>query len=194
LVVNRRQTLARNGEPANDYRPTTNDCFRMKDFLQKRLIRPIVQLLTQGITPEKIALSLAFGFMLGIFPVLGTTSLLCLIAAMLFRLNLPAVQLVNVLVNPLWFALLIPFIRLGEWLFGVPPLAMTASQILALSHTNLLHSISVLWLTALRAAAAWLLVGPVGIIVLYLILLPMIRRLARLQLPGTHPSEDLTAS
>jgi len=149
----------------------------MKDFLHKRLIRPIVQLLTQGITPEKIALSLAFGFMLGIFPVLGTTSLLCLLAAMLFRLNLPAVQLVNVLVNPLWFALLIPFIRAGERLFGVPPLAMTASQILALANAGFLHSIGVLWLTALRAAAAWLLVGPLGIVVLYLILVPMVRRL-----------------
>jgi uncharacterized protein (DUF2062 family) len=168
--------------------------FLMKDFLQERLIRPIVQLLTQGITPEKIALSLAFGFMLGIFPVLGTTSLLCLIAAMLFRLNLPAVQLVNVLVNPLWFALLIPFIRAGEWLFGAPPLGLTASQILALSHANLLHSIRILWLTALRAAAAWLLVGPVGIIVLYLILAPMIRRLARFHPPDTNPGEDLNVS
>ena len=152
----------------------------MKDFLQKRLVRPILQLLTQGITPEEIALSLAFGFMLGIFPVLGTTSLLCLIAAMVFRLNLPAVQLVNFLVNPLWFALLIPFIRAGEWLFGAPPLAMTGSQILALAHAGMVHSIKLLWLTALRAAAAWLLVGPVGIVVLYLILVPMIRRLAPL--------------
>ncbi len=150
----------------------------MKDFLQKRLIRPIVQLLIQGITPEKIALSMAFGFMLGIFPVLGTTSLLCLAAALLFRLNLPAIQLVNLVVNPLWFLLLIPFIRLGERLFGAPPLAMTATQILALSHAGLLHSISVLWLTALRAAAAWLLVGPVGIIALYVTLVPIIRRLA----------------
>ncbi len=150
----------------------------MKDFLQKRLIHPVVQLLTQGITPEKIALSLAFGFMLGLFPVLGTTTLLCLAAAMLFRLNLPAIQLVNILVNPLWFALLIPFIRLGERLFGAPPLAMTASQIVALSNAGLLHSIRVLWLTALRAAAAWLLVGPAGIIILYLVLVPMIRRLA----------------
>jgi NADH:ubiquinone oxidoreductase subunit 6 (subunit J) len=71
---------------------------------------------------------------------------------------------------------------------------MTASQILALSHANLFHSISVLWLTALRAAAAWLLVGPVGIIVLYLILVPMIRRLARLHLPDTHPGEDFNVS
>lgn len=151
----------------------------MREFLQKRLLHPILQLLTQGITPEKIALSLAFGIMLGVFPVLGTTSLLCLIAALLFRINLAAVQLVNILAYPLWFALLIPFVRVGERLFGVQPLAMTGSQMLALAHADFLHSVSVLWLTALRAAAAWLLVGPVGIIVLYLILVPIIRRLAR---------------
>ena len=152
----------------------------MKQFLQKRLVRPILQLLTQGITPEKIALSLAFGIMLGVFPVAGTTTLLCLLAALIFRLNVPAVQLVNFLVYPLWFALLIPFVRIGERLFGVPPLAMTASQMLALAHTNFLHSISLLWLTALRAAAAWMLIGPPGIIVLYVILVPIIRRMAKI--------------
>jgi hypothetical protein len=154
----------------------------MKSFLQKRLTRPILQLLTQGITPEKIALSLAFGIMLGIFPVAGTTTLLCLLASLLFRLNVPAVQLVNFLVYPLWFALLIPFIRVGERLFGAPPLAMTAIQMLALAHANLPHSISVLWLTAVRAAAAWMLIGPPGIIALYVILVPVIRRMAKVQL------------
>jgi hypothetical protein len=123
--------------------------------------------------------------MLAIFPVLGTTTVLCLIAALVFRLNLPAVQLVNILVYPLWFALLIPFVRVGERLFGTPPLAMTGNQMLALAHTDFLHSIRVLWLTALHAATAWLLVGPAGIIVLYLILVPIIRRMSRLHLfPG----------
>jgi uncharacterized protein (DUF2062 family) len=160
----------------------------MKQFLQKRLGRPILQLLTQGITPEKIALSMAFGIMLGVFPVLGTTTLLCLLAALLFRLNLVAVQLVNFLVYPLWFALLIPFIRIGERLFGAPPFPITSSQMLALAHTSLLHSISVLWLTALRAAAAWMLIGPPAIIALYVILLPIIRRIAKIHLlPSSHP-------
>jgi uncharacterized protein (DUF2062 family) len=145
-------------------------------------VRPILELLTQGITPEKIALSLAFGIMLGVFPVLGTTTLLCLIAALLFRLNVAAVQLVNFLVYPLWFALLIPFVRVGERLFGAPHLVMTGAQMLALAHADWLHSISVLWLTALRAAAAWMLIGPPGIIALYVILLPVIRRMARTDL------------
>jgi len=160
-------------------------------FLQQRLVHPILQLLTQGITPEKIALSLAFGIVLGVFPVLGTTTLLCFVAALVFRLNLAAVQLVNFLVYPLWFALLIPFVRMGEILFGAPPLAMTGSQMLALAHANFLHSISVLWLTALRAAAAWMLIGPPAIITIYVILLPIIRRMAKLHLrAGAHAGED----
>ena len=167
----------------------------MKQFLHTRLVRPILQLLTQGITPEKIALSLAFGIMLGVFPVLGTTTLLCLIAALAFRLNLAAVQLVNFLVYPLWFALLIPFVRVGERLFGAPPLAMTGSQMLALAHANFLHSVSVLWLTAMRAAAAWMLVGPPGIIALYLMLVPLIRRMARLHLLSlAHSAKNSDAS
>jgi hypothetical protein len=153
----------------------------MNKLVRKRLVDPIVQLLTQGITAEKIALSLAFGIALGVFPVLGTTTLLCLIAALLFRLNLAAVQLVNILVYPLWFALLIPFIRVGERLFGSKPLEMTAVQMIALAHADFLFSIRVLWLTALRAAAAWMLIGPPLIIGLYLALVPIVRRLERLQ-------------
>lgn len=152
----------------------------MRKFFHHRLHRPIVELLTQGITPEKIALSLAFGIMIGVFPVWGTTCLLCLIVAMVFRLNLPAIQLVNLLVYPLWFALLIPFIRMGERMFGAPQLPLTESELLLLMHSGWLHSIDILWLTALQAAAAWLLVGPVGIFVLYLVLTPVIRRIARL--------------
>jgi hypothetical protein len=55
---------------------------------------------------------------------------------------------------------------------------MTSSQILALAHAGFVHSVRVLWLASLRAAAAWLLVGPLGIIALYLTLVPVIRRMA----------------
>jgi uncharacterized protein (DUF2062 family) len=154
----------------------------MNKFLQDRLIQPVLQLLTQGVTPEKIALSLAFGIMLGLFPVAGTTSLLCLAAALIFRLNVPAVQLVNFLMYPLWFALVIPFVRLGERIFGVAPLAMSVEQMLAMAKANLPHAVNVLWQTAFHAAVAWMLVGPLGIVLLYFILVPVIRRLAKAQL------------
>ena len=50
-------------------------------FLRRRLVEPILELLRQGVTPEKIALSLAFGLGLGIFPVLGVSTMLCTLVA-----------------------------------------------------------------------------------------------------------------
>ena len=50
-------------------------------FLRRRIVIPILDLLRQGITPEKIALSIALGITLGVTPVLGSTSILCFLAA-----------------------------------------------------------------------------------------------------------------
>src|SRR6185312_970638 len=69
-------------------------------WARRKLIEPIIELLRQGVTPDKIALSLAFGLGLGIFPVLGVSTVLCTVAAIAFRLNLPAIQLVNYLASP----------------------------------------------------------------------------------------------
>ena len=66
-------------------------------FFQRRVARPIVELLRQGVTPEKMALSLALGVAMGVFPLLGTTTALCALVALIWRLNLPAIQIVNYL-------------------------------------------------------------------------------------------------
>src|SRR5581483_8467642 len=68
---------------------------------------------------EKLAFSLALGLVLGVFPVLGVPTILCGIAAAVWRLNFPALQLVNYLAYPLQLALLWPFARFGGALFGV---------------------------------------------------------------------------
>lgn len=88
---------------------------------QRRVVTPIVAQLRQGITPEQIALTLALGAVLGIFPILGATTLLCGVAGIWLRLNQPAIQLVNYLVYPAQIALLIPFYRAGERMFGAEP-------------------------------------------------------------------------
>lgn len=71
-----------------------------------------------GLSPESIALVLAVGLVLGVFPVFGCPTLLCAAVAFLFRLNLPAIQLVNQVSAPLQWALLIPFARIGARLLG----------------------------------------------------------------------------
>jgi uncharacterized protein (DUF2062 family) len=147
-------------------------------FVYRKVIAPVMTLLTQGITPEKIALSLAFGIVLGVFPVLGSTSILCALAAVIFQLNLPAIQLVNYLVYPLQLILLIPFMRLGEMLFHAAPLQLSLAQMLAMARANLPQAMAKLWLAAVYAMSAWLLIGPPVIFLLYFSLAFALRRLA----------------
>src|SRR5262250_3415773 len=110
-----------------------------KSWGYRKLVLPIIDLLRQGITPEKIAQSLAFGIVLGVFPVLGSTTILCALAAIIFRLNLPAIQLVNYFVYPLQLALLIPFIRFGEILFRSPHVSLSLPFIFHMIRENAWH-------------------------------------------------------
>jgi uncharacterized protein (DUF2062 family) len=150
----------------------------MKWFRQ-RILAPILELLRQGVTPEKIALSLAFGLGLGIIPVLGVSTLLCTGVALTLRLNLPAIQLVNYLASPLQLALIIPFVRLGEHLLGSPPQPLTLAAGFALLGDGVLNAIVTLWDAIVHAALAWLVVGPVLIFVLYRIFKPLLTHAAR---------------
>ena len=96
----------------------------MRDFLQRRLIAPLLALMRQGVTPRTLALSLALGIMLGLIPVLGVSSALCALAALTWQLNMPAIQLVNYLLTPLQLLLIIPFLRFGPRLEHLRPRAI----------------------------------------------------------------------
>ena len=149
-----------------------------RGFFNRCVVGPSVALLTQGITPEKIALSLAFGIVLGVFPVLGSTTILCAAAALIFRLNLPSIQLVNYLVYPLQLFFLLPFIRLGEMLFRAAPLRLSLTQMLSMVRADLRHAVATLWLAAVHAMSAWLLIGPLAILLLYFVLSRLLRQIA----------------
>ena len=149
-----------------------------QSLFYRKLVVPIIDLLRQGITPEKIALSLAIGICLGVFPVVGTTTALCTLAAIVFRLNLPAIQLVNYLVYPLQLALLIPFIRLGEILFRAPHVSLSLTVIVESIKRSAWQAMKTYWTSGWHAMIAWCLVGPVSIWIIYLVLAPMLRRFA----------------
>jgi uncharacterized protein (DUF2062 family) len=148
-------------------------------FFQRKLVQPIVALLKQGVTPQKMALSLALGVSLGIFPALGWTTTLCALAALALQLNLPAIQIVNYFMYPAQIALLIPFFRAGEWLFGAPHLAISVPQMYAMIHASVWGAIRQLWTTTWHAIVVWCVLAPVLTAILYLILTPMLRRVLR---------------
>ena len=153
-----------------------------RGFLRRRLIEPILELLRQGVTPDKIALSLAFGLGLGIFPVLGVSTVLCTVAAIALRLNLPAIQLVNYLASPVQLVLIIPFVRVGEHVVNAAPQPLSISTGAKLLATGVVHAVAVLWDAIVHAALGWLIIGPVLIFVLYRLFTPLLGDAARVRL------------
>jgi uncharacterized protein (DUF2062 family) len=98
-------------------------------FSLKHFTNVIVQALSQGITRRKLAVTCALGVVIGIFPIFGTTTLFCLAVALIFRLNIPLIQLVNYLVAPLQLILILPFIRMGTYVFRLNPFPYTAEEL-----------------------------------------------------------------
>lgn len=152
---------------------------RAERIASHRWVRPFSELLRQGVSPEKIALTIALGTMLGVTPVLGSTVLLCTAAAIAFRLNLPAIQVVNGLVYPLQLILLIPFYRLGAKIFGASASTISLQAVREAIRLGAWHTIRMLWVVTLHALVAWLVIGAVASTVLYAALVPVMHRLWR---------------
>ncbi|MGB8327989.1 MAG: DUF2062 domain-containing protein [Steroidobacteraceae bacterium] len=151
----------------------------MSAWLRQRLVEPILALLRQGITPEKLALSLAFGLGLGIFPVLGVSTVLCTFAAIFLRMNLPAIQLINYAASPAQLLLIIPFVRVGEHLVGAAPQPLSIQAGLALLAQGALRAVQVLGDAIVHAAIGWLVTGPILIYVLYRLFRPLLQKTAQ---------------
>lgn len=151
---------------------------------QRRVVAPVVQQLKQGITPEKVALTLALGAVLGIFPILGATTFLCAVAGVWLRLNQPLIQLVNYLAYPLQLLLLIPFYRAGERLFGAEPVPIVdVPGLLARFGADPWQFILDYGLVGLYGIVVWALVAPVLAALAYVLLRPTLASLA----PGARP-------
>ncbi|MGD8520667.1 MAG: DUF2062 domain-containing protein [Desulfobacterales bacterium] len=125
-----------------------------------KILSRIEGYLKEGMSHKKIALCIAMGIVLGIFPVLGATTVLCTIAALAFRLNIPLIQLVNYAVYPLQLFLLGFFYGVGGWLFSDLRSPFSKGEILAVLQDDLWGSIIAFWDLTLYATFLWILIGP----------------------------------
>lgn len=144
-----------------------------------RLQDSLLGLLRQGLSPGALAAAVAVGLALGVFPVVGTTTLLCAGAALALGLNPAAVQLANYLAYPLQLALLVPFVRLGERILGIPRAPLALGPLLAGLRSDFVPTLEGFGAHLGHACLAWALVAPVGAALLALLLRPLFGRLAR---------------
>jgi hypothetical protein len=148
--------------------------------------------LRQGVSPRRLALTLALGFAIGCIPVVGIPTLLCAAMALALRLNLPAIQAANYAAMPLQLLLIVPFVRLGAWLFHSSPIRVSQiAALLRISPSDLIrqHSTATQLLTQLtglfgHAMLAWLLIATPAVALLTVALTLLLR-----QVPALSPAD-----
>ena len=131
--------------------------------------------LSQGISPRRLALTLALGFAIGCIPVVGIPTVLCATVALALRLNLPAIQAANYAAMPLQLALIVPFMRLGGWLISAQPARLLVSR--SVVHFPSLEIATRLGSLAGQAMLAWLLVAIPAVALMTTTLTLMLRRI-----------------
>jgi uncharacterized protein (DUF2062 family) len=164
----------------------------MRGLWTQRVAGPVKALLRQGLTPEGLALSLAFGVAAGLFPVIGATTLLGLLFGAVLRLNVPALQLANWLAYPLQLAFILPLVRLGEWLAGAPPVTFSVAQVVAGASADPLGTLGRYGMTGLHGILGWMAVVPFVVLALYRVLLPALRATRRRVRPSESSRSELT--
>ena len=94
----------------------------MQSCIQEEMIRhwmlPSGRELLDPPSVSKTAWTAALGFSLGMFPLLGVTTIACALVASVLRLRQIPIQLGNYAALPFQLALMIPFLRFGERISG----------------------------------------------------------------------------
>lgn len=148
-------------------------------FVPAAVKRNAILWLGQGISPRRLALTLALGFAVGCIPVIGIPTVLCAGLALALRLNLPAIQAANYAAMPLQLALIVPFMRLGgritAWLPSAESTAFVAPR--ALEHFSAFNLATRMTGMAGQALLAWLVAAVPAVVLMTLALNLMLRRI-----------------
>jgi uncharacterized protein (DUF2062 family) len=163
---------------------------------QRKVADPIVAQLTQGLTPHKIALTVAVGSAIAMFPILGTTTVLCLLVGIVMKLNQPIIQAVNYACTPLHVVFIPLSLRWGERLFRVQHSRLEWRHLRRLLPENwaqvfeepgvvfhnliqLVHDYSG---TAFHAIVVWAILVPFWATAIYYVVLPIMRAIDHVRL------------
>jgi len=133
--------------------------------------------LGRGISPHQLAMTLAVASALALFPMPGTTTLLCLGAGALLGLNQALMQLVNYLLSGLQLLLLLPLWKAGARI-GAPPLSLSLDELRARFDVAPWHSLLEFGGVLLGGIGVWALCAPLWIALIYIVARPLMHAAA----------------
>ena len=155
---------------------------------RERFKELIGEVLSQGISPHRLALTVALGIIIGILPAFWGATLICALIAFFLRLNQAVIQVANYLAYPLQIALCLPFYRIGAKIFTWGP-SFSNKALFPWLPKNWPGNILLFIVASLKAICAWLIIAPLAGILLYPLLLRIFNRIPHIVRNGNVPRD-----
>jgi len=134
---------------------------------RKKLKALLTRNIRLGRNPRSLSASVALGSVLGLFPIPGVATFMCIGAAMVLRLNPVVLQAFNYAVYPLQIGMLGVYYTLGNLWFGPVGAWAEISRLPELARQDLLAGLQSVSHIALPVIGAWFLTGPLIGLLLY---------------------------
>jgi uncharacterized protein (DUF2062 family) len=150
------------------------------------VMKPVIAQLTQGTSPGKVAQAIAFGITIGLFPLLGTPTLISLAVGIPMKLNQPVLQVFRELTYPLQLASVLLFMRAGETLFGAEHVPLSIPMLMERFFASPGQFMADFGMIGLYAVAVWALIAPALLGLIYFISKPLVERLSNRLTPARH--------
>jgi uncharacterized protein (DUF2062 family) len=135
-------------------------------------------LLRRGADPDKLAWSLALGVVVGVNPLLGSTTLVVLALAAALRLNIVASQVGNHAVYPLEWLLFPVFIKVGSVIFRTPSLPLSGHALWDAVKYHPWHTTRLLWRWEWHALVVWAVFAAIAMPLVAMASEPVLRKMA----------------
>ncbi len=157
-----------------------------RSFWKRRLGDPVLALLTQGVTPDKLAATFALGTAVSLFPFIGFTTISNVGVGLWFRMNQPLLQAINYLLTPVHIVMILAYVRAGEWLWRSQAEKFSVIDVITtFRDASIGEFLQRFGWAGVHAFTAWVISVPFILGGLYYGLRPVLRRLAALRAPKT---------
>jgi hypothetical protein len=152
---------------------------KRRGIFMRWVVLPIRTQLTQGVSPRRLAWAVTAGSVLGIFPIIGSTSLLTTAAGLGARLNQPVLHAFKTMVIPLQWLMLPVFVRIGEGIFQAPPVRFNIPDLIQKFGENPGAFMRQFGMTGVHGIVAWTVLAPLMGGICFFVTWPILERAAK---------------
>ncbi|HSD07561.1 DUF2062 domain-containing protein [Flavobacterium sp.] len=146
---------------------------------QNSLKNKFTALFKQGLSPIQLSESIIVSGLFSIIPILGVSTFILTTLSIKRKLNLPIMIAISYVMWPIQVLLIIPFIRIGEFIFSVPSTPHTVEEIISSFQNSFFQTLSHLSFELLCGLGGWFFTAIPVSFGIYLVVLIFLKKLIK---------------